>query len=90
MVASDSGGCAGWRAEVGHWPTAVLTLMFHVMSNTSQHWRQRAKQARIMTGRMRGPRAKVAMMKLAVSYEMIAVRAEQRELAEKLARYKDY
>lgn len=43
-----------------------------------------------MTGRMRGPRAKVAMMKLAVSYEMIAVRAEQRELAEKLARYKDY
>lgn len=44
----------------------------------------------MMTDRMRGPRAKVAMMILAVNYEMIAVRAEQRELAEKLARYKDY
>ena len=43
-----------------------------------------------MTDRMRGPRAKVAMMGLAVKYEMLAMRAEQRELAEKLARYKDY
>jgi len=38
---------------------------------------------------VRGPSAKVAMMSLAVSYEMLAVRAEQRELAEKLARRKD-
>jgi len=60
------------------------------MPNTSQHWRKRAEQARIKTDHMRGPRAKVAMMILAVNYEMIAVRAEQRELAEKLARYKDY
>ena len=43
-----------------------------------------------MTDRMRGPRAKVAMMVLAANYEMLAVRAEQRELGEKLARYKDY
>jgi hypothetical protein len=43
-----------------------------------------------MTDRMRGPRAKVAMMTLAVKYEMLAVRTEQRELAAKLARYKDY
>jgi hypothetical protein len=60
------------------------------MPNTSQRWRQRAEQARIMIDRMRGPRAKVAMMILAVNYEMLAVRAEQRELAEKLARYKEY
>jgi hypothetical protein len=31
-----------------------------------------------MTDYLRGPRAKVAMMALAVSYEMLAVRAEQR------------
>jgi hypothetical protein len=29
------------------------------------------------------------MMRLAITYEMLGVRAEQRELAEKLARYKD-
>jgi hypothetical protein len=52
--------------------------MFHVMPNTPQHWRQRAEHARIMTDYLRGPRAKVAMMALAVSYEMLAVRAEQR------------
>ncbi len=67
-----------------------LLHIFHVMPNTSQHWHQRADEARIMTDRMRGPRAKVAMMILAVNYEMLAMRAEQRELAEKLARYKDY
>jgi hypothetical protein len=60
------------------------------MPNTSQTWRQCAEKARIMTDHVRGPRAKVAMMVLAVNYEMLAVRAEQRELAEKLARYKDY
>jgi hypothetical protein len=42
-----------------------------------------------MTDRMRGPRAKIAMMKMAVQYEMLAVRARQRELAAKLARYRD-
>lgn len=42
-----------------------------------------------MTDHMRGPRAKVSMMALAVNYEMLAVRAEQRELAEKVARRKD-
>jgi hypothetical protein len=60
------------------------------MSPTPQHWRYRAQNARIMCDHMRGSSAKVAMMKLAVMYEMLAVRAEQRELAEKLAGYKDY
>ena len=77
------------KAEVGHWPAAALALTFHVMPNTSQHWRQRAQQARIRADHVRGPSAKVAMMSLAVSYEMLAVRAAMRELAEKLARYKD-
>ena len=43
-----------------------------------------------MTAHVRGPRAKVAMMSLAVTYEKLAVREEQRELGEKLARYRDY
>ncbi len=43
-----------------------------------------------MTDHMRGPRAKVAMMVLAVNYEMLAVRARQRELRERPARDKDY
>ena len=42
-----------------------------------------------MTDRMRGPRAKVAMMILAVNYEMLAVRAQMRELAEKLSKQQD-
>ncbi len=42
-----------------------------------------------MAYHMPGPRAKVAMMDLAVSYEMLATRAAMRELAEKLARHKD-
>ncbi len=42
-----------------------------------------------MTDRMRGSRAKVAMMNLAVSYEMLAVRAEMRELAEKPTKHQD-
>jgi hypothetical protein len=77
-------------AEVGHWPTAAPAHIFYVMLSTSQRWRQRAKHARIMTDQLRGQSAKVAMMILAVEYEMLAVRAEQREVAEKLARYKDY
>ena len=67
-----------------------LAYIVRIMPQASQRWRKHARHARIMTDRVRGPSAKVAMMKLAVSYEMIAVRAEQRELAEKLARYKDY
>lgn len=63
--------------------------MLHAMPNMSQHWRQRAQHARIMVAHLRGPHAKVAMMKLAVSYEMMAVRAEQRELGEKLQRDRD-
>ena len=42
-----------------------------------------------MTDRLRGVRAKVAMMILAMEYEMLAVRAEQRELAQKPARHRD-
>lgn len=37
---------------------------------------------------LRGSRAKVAMMILAMEYEMLAVRAEQRELAQKPARHR--
>jgi hypothetical protein len=78
------------RAELDTSRLRFLAHIFHVMSNASQRWRQCAEQARVMTDHMRGPRAKVAMMILAMNYEMLAVRAEQRELAEKLARYKDY
>ena len=39
-----------------------------------------------MTDQLRGSRAKVAIMILAMEYEMLAVRAEQRELAQKPAR----
>jgi hypothetical protein len=63
--------------------------MLQAMLHTSQHWRQRADHARIMTDHLRGPRAKVAMMSLAVSYEMLAVRAQMREIAKKLARHQD-
>ena len=59
--------------------------MFHFMPSTSQHWRQHAEHARVMAVQLRGPRAKVAMMNLAVSYEMLAVRAQMRELAGKIA-----
>ena len=59
------------------------------MPSMSQHWRQRAEHARIITDHVRGQRAKVSMMGLAVTYEMLAVRAQMRELAEKLARYRD-
>jgi hypothetical protein len=51
--------------------------------------RQRAEQARITTDRVCGSRAKVAMMVLAVKYEMLAVQAEMRELGDKLARHQD-
>lgn len=61
-----------------------------MMAYTSLHWRQRAQHARTMTVRLRGSRAKVAMMVLAMEYEMLAVRAEQREATEKLARYRDF
>ncbi len=50
----------------------------------SEHWRRRAEQARARTDRVRGAQAKVAMMLLAMNYEMFAVRTEQRELAVKL------
>ena len=56
---------------------------------SSRHWRHRAQQARSMTDHVRSAGAKVAMMKLAVNYEMLAVRAEQRELARKPSRQKD-
>lgn len=59
------------------------------MQYTSKHWRRLAEHARIMTDHVRGPGAKVAMMSLAVSYEMLAVRIATRELAAKLARYRD-
>lgn len=62
---------------------------FPIMAYTSQCWRQRAQHARTMTDRLRGARAKVAMMILAMEYEMLAVRAQQRELAQKLARHRD-
>ena len=91
MVASACRGSAGWEGR--SWSLAncsSLAYNVRIMLNASQRWRKHARHARIMTDRVRGPSAKVAMMKLAVSYEMIAVRAEQRELAEKLARYKDY
>ncbi len=64
--------------------------MLPAMPPTSRHWRQRADRAWTMTDHMRGPRAKVAMMVLAVNYEMLAVRARQRELRERPARDKDY
>ena len=66
-----------------------LAHILYVMPNTSQHWRQRANHARIMTDHLRGPRTKVAMMALAVSYEMLAVRAQMREIAKKQARHQD-
>ena len=43
----------------------------------------------MMTDRVRGQRAKVAMMILAVNYEMLAVQVETRQLAEKLAKHQD-
>jgi hypothetical protein len=42
-----------------------------------------------MTDHVRGPSAKVGMMSLVVSYEMLAVRAQMRELAEKLSKHQD-
>ena len=54
----------------------------------SQHWRRRAQQARASTNRMRGAHAKVAMMLLAMNYEMLAVRTDQREVVKKLMQRK--
>ena len=73
-----------------HSSAAALAPMLAVMPSTSQHWRQRAERAWIMTAHMRGAHAKVEMMALAMSYEMLAVRAAQRELAEKLTRNRDH
>ncbi len=64
--------------------------MSHHMAYSSEHWRLRAAYARFLVYHLPGPHAKVAMMDLAVSYEMLAVQAQQRELAAKLARYKDH
>ena len=67
----------------------MLALMFNVMPNTSQHWRRRAEHAWVMTDLLRGPSAKLAMIKLAMTYETLGVRTAQREIAEKLARDAD-
>ncbi len=69
-------------------PLAACGVRAHspVMASTSGRWRQRAERAWVTSERVPGPRAKVAMMRLAMTYEMLGVRAAQREIAEKLAR----
>jgi hypothetical protein len=55
---------------------ATMTII-----NDAQHWRERAKEARAMSDKIVDPVAKAAMLKIAESYDEIAVRAEARVIA---------
>jgi hypothetical protein len=48
--------------------------------NDPQHWRARAKEARILANQMNNSEAKTAMLRIAADYEDLAQRAEDRAL----------
>jgi hypothetical protein len=48
--------------------------------NEPEHWRARAKEARILANQMTDAEAKVAMLRNAEDYESLAQRAEDRML----------
>ncbi len=45
---------------------------------TSQHWRQRAKEARLQAEQLADPEAKRAMLAVAEAYDKLAVAAERK------------
>ncbi len=48
------------------------------LSDDPAHWRSRAANARAMADQMRNPEARRTMLEIAVSYDLLAERAEQR------------
>ncbi len=46
--------------------------------NSPKQWRSRAQEARVLAKQMRDPESKLALLRVAESYEKIAKRAEAR------------
>jgi hypothetical protein len=51
----------------------------NAISSDPQHWLTRAAEAREMAEKIADPTAKLAMLEIAKSYELIAQRAELRQ-----------
>ena len=59
--------------KVSPMPARLLT--------NAKHWRDRAEEARATAERMTDPKAERVMLAIAIGYERLAERAEERQLA---------
>jgi hypothetical protein len=57
----------------------ICLIDMPVIYGTTQHWLERAREAREMAAHMRDPEAKRSMLAIADGYEKVAKRAEARE-----------
>jgi hypothetical protein len=59
---------------------SVTRMALELLSNV-KHWQHRAEEARVHGGQLTDPEAKRMMLEIAASYDQLAKRAEERQLA---------
>jgi len=77
-TARDQRHCEQWRAG----GAGVITM--HKLLNDPKHWHNRAEEARIRAEQISDPEASRMMLEIAVSYERLARKAEERSRGDAL------
>jgi len=70
-----------WPQEAGAFSFQSDAMADHLI-NDPNHWRERAKEARVHAEQIADPESKKMMLRIAEDYEKLALRAEQRQRGE--------